>query len=161
MRQSQGTSGWRWLTTRRWPTWRWPRPHAHSIRGGNLRRALTTPHLHRPSRRRRTSPHACHEPPRIITAGRPSRATTVCGPHTIFQTTPTRQLHLRQFRPPARPSVHLRSLGPARSPPRPPAMTSSTPGSTADHVSGGCATRGNAWRIFLGRRPHAQAGLSV
>jgi hypothetical protein len=45
MRQSQGTSGWRWLTTRRWPTRRWPTPHAHPSRGGNLRRALATPHL--------------------------------------------------------------------------------------------------------------------
>jgi hypothetical protein len=30
--------------------------------------------------------HTCHEPPRIITAGRPSRATTVCGPPVDGQT---------------------------------------------------------------------------
>ena len=78
---------------RQLPNNRSPAPGAHPSRDGNLRGALTTSHQ-----------HTRHEPPRIITAGAPSRATTPSGPHTIVPT-PTRQSASQASPPPAWPGV--------------------------------------------------------
>jgi hypothetical protein len=76
---------------RRLPNNRSPAPRAHPSRDGNLRRALTTLHLHPPSHRCTVWNHTRHEPPRIIAAGPPSQATTPSGPSPSPTRPPTRQ----------------------------------------------------------------------